>query len=131
MNEALVGRFAVTGSAVVRLYGLAQCNTCRKARNWLDRFGVAHEFIDYRAHPIDGELLKSWAAVSGWDAMINRASTTWRALSPARKQAAGDAEWVLLLRDHPALLKRPVVVVGGGAPTFGFSDNAFKRRFAA
>ena len=113
----------------VRVYGLAQCDTCRKARKWLDRFGVAHEFIDYRAQPIAGDTLKSWAATVGWDAMINRASTTWRALPPTRKQPHGDAEWVLLLRDHPALLKRPVVIAGDGDPSFGFVANAFERRF--
>ncbi len=115
--------------AGVRVYGLAQCDTCRKARKWLDRFGVAHEFVDYRAEPIAGDVLRSWAATAGWDAMINRASTTWRTLPTARRQAASDAEWVLLLRDHPALLKRPVVVIDGGEPSFGFSDNLFKRRF--
>lgn len=120
----------MTFSTGVCLYGLPQCDACRKARNWLDRFGVAHEFVDYRAQPVEGGVLRAWAAAVGWDAMINRASTTWRALPPARKQAASDAEWVLLLRDHPALLKRPVVVVDDGAPTFGFSDNAFKRHFA-
>lgn len=120
-----------SAAAVVRVYGLAQCDACRKARKWLDRVGVAHEFIDYRAQPIAGDLLKSWAATAGWDAIINRASTTWRSLPPARKQPASDAEWVVLLRDYPALLKRPVVVVDADAPTFGFTDSAFKRRFAA
>ena len=115
----------------VRVYGLANCDTCRKARKWLDRFGVAHEFVDYREHPIDAATLKGWAAALGWDTMINRASTTWRNLPPPRKQAASDAEWVVLLRDHPALLRRPIVVIDDDSPTFGFSDNAFMRRFAA
>ena len=120
----------MTGSpAAVRVYGLAQCDSCRKARKWLDRFGVAHEFIDYRAQPIAGDVLKSWAAAVGWDAIINRGSTTWRSLPPVRKQASSDAEWVLLLRDHPALLKRPVVVSDDGVPAFGFAANAYERRF--
>ncbi len=120
----------MTGMHGVRVYGLANCDTCRKARKWLERFGVAHEFVDYRESPVDAATLKSWAAPNGWDAMINRASTTWRNLPPARKQPGSDAEWIVLLRDHPALIKRPVVVVDGGEPTFGFSDSAFKRRFA-
>ncbi len=123
---------SASDDARVRIYGLAQCDTCRKARRWLERAGIAHEFQDYRAEPIAGETLKTWAAQSGWDALINRASTTWRSLPPARKSAGNrsDAEWVLLLRDHPALLKRPVVCVTGEPATFGFSDNAFKRIFA-
>jgi len=115
----------------VRVYGIANCDTCRKARKWLERFGVAHEFVDYREQTVNGATLKAWAGAAGWDTMINRASTTWRNLPPARKQAASDAEWIVLLRDHPTLLKRPVVLVDDDAPTFGFSDNAFKRRFAS
>ena len=88
------------------LYGLDKCDTCRKARNWLDRFKVRHEFIDYREHRIPAESLKAWAkAVGGWEKFVNRASTTWRALPEARKSPRSDAEWTLLIKEYPALVK--------------------------
>lgn len=112
------------------LYGLDTCDTCRKARNWLDRAGVAYAFIDYRAHPIPASELKAWSsALGGWDAFINRASTTWRALPPARKSPGSDAEWTLLLREYPALIRRPLVITEDGQPHQGFSDSAFKTLF--
>ena len=112
------------------LYGLENCDTCRKARNWLQRFGIAHEFVDYRAQRPSPETLKEWAqALGGWDALVNRQSTTWRTLPPARKTPASDPEWTLLLREHPALVKRPLVVSDDGAVSAGFSDALFKRRF--
>ena len=112
------------------VYGLAGCDTCKKARNWLARFDVEHEFVDYRANRIAPETLKAWAAqLGGWDKLINKASTTWRTLPEARKSPQSDPEWTLLLKEYPALIKRPVVVTTDGAVTVGFTDNAFKMRF--
>ena len=112
------------------VYGLANCDTCKKARNWLSRFGVAHEFVDYREHRQAPETLKAWAGqLGGWDKLINRASTTWRTLPEARKTPHTDPEWTLLLKEYPALVKRPVVVTADGVVTVGFTDNTFKLRF--
>lgn len=112
------------------LYGLDNCDTCRKARNWLKRFEVAHEFVDYRANRVPPETLKAWASqLGGWEKLVNKASTTWRQLPEARKSPASDPEWTLLLREHPALVKRPVVVTADGAVSVGFTDNGFKQRF--
>ena len=112
------------------LYGLDNCDSTKKARNWLQRFAVPHEFIDYRAQRPSPETLKQWAqGVGGWDALINRQSTTWRQLPETRKNPQFDPEWTLLLREHPALVKRPVLVTDDGAISVGFSDNLFKQRF--
>ena len=114
------------------LYGLDNCDTCRKARKWLDRFGVEHEFVDYRNQRVAPEILKAWAQqLGGWDALINRASTTWRTLAPNRKAPASDPEWLLLLKEYPQLGKRPVVVTDDGPVSVGFTDNGFKKRFGA
>ena len=113
-----------------RLYGLANCDTCRKARKWLDRFGIDHEFIDYRDDRPSPETLVEWKTqLGGWDAMVNKSSPTWRNLPPVRKSPQSDAEWKLLLREHPTLVRRPVVVTADGVVSQGFSDNGFKKRF--
>ena len=117
---------------MLTLYGLANCDTCRKARNWLDRFGVAHAFVDYREQRVPPETLKDWARqLGGWDKLINRASTTWRTLPEPRKSPHGDPEWTLLIKEYPALVKRPVAVTDDGTASVGFTDNAFKLRFGA
>jgi Spx/MgsR family transcriptional regulator len=113
------------------LCGLDACDTCKKARNWLTRAGVAHEFVDYRANRVAPEVLKVWAKqVGGWEKLINKSSTTWRSLPDARKTPGSDPEWTLLIKEYPALVKRPVVVMADGAVSVGFSDNGFKALFS-
>jgi len=112
------------------LYGLTTCDTCKKARNWLTRFGIEHEFIDYRAQRVAPEVLVGWAEqLGGWDKLINRASTTWRSLPESRKQPGSAPEWTLLLKEHPALVKRPVLVTEDGTVSVGFTDKSWKMRF--
>ena len=114
----------------VLVYGLANCDTCRKARNWLTRFGIEHQFIDYRDQRTPPETLVAWKQqFGGWDAMINKAPPTWRNLPPNRKTPGSDAEWKLLLKEYPNLIRRPVVVTDDGVATQGFSDTLFKKRF--
>jgi len=113
----------------ITVYGLPNCDTCRKARNWLARFDVPHDFVDYRASPVPAATLKAWSqSLGGWEKLVNKASTTWRTLLPQRKDPQGDPEWTLLLKEYPALIRRPVVV-DGDEVAVGFSDNAFKKRF--
>ena len=115
---------------MITLYGLDNCDSCRKARKWLERAGIAHAFIDYRDQPQSPATLVDWKEqVGGWDLMINKSSTTWRNLSPHRKAPASEAEWKLLLREYPQLIRRPVVVTDDGVVSQGFSDNGFKKRF--
>src|SRR5690606_2349883 len=118
------------GTMMTTLYGLNNCDTCRKARKWLDRFGIAHGFVDYRDDKPGPDTLVEWAGkLGGFEAMVNKSSTTWRQLPDNRKAPGSDAEWKLLLREYPQLVRRPVVVTDDGVASQGFSDNGFKKRF--
>jgi Spx/MgsR family transcriptional regulator len=117
-------------SDVPVLYGLDNCDTCRKARNWLKRAGVEHGFVDYRAQRIEPATLKAWAQqLGGWDALINKASTTWKNLPPMRKTPGSDPEWTLLIKEHPAIVKRPVVAMPDGGVQLGFTQGNFEKLF--
>src|SRR5690606_371232 len=106
------------------------CDTCRKARKWLDRFGVPHEFVDYRDDRPGPETLVEWARqAGGFESLVNKSSTTWRQLPDNRKGAASEPEWKLLLREYPRLGRRPVVVTGDGVSTPGFGDQGFESGF--
>jgi len=91
----------------MRLYGLKNCDTCRKAAKALAVAGHEVTMVDVRATPLHAATRARFLAAFG-DALINRASTTWRGLSDADRAAAPDA----LLAAHPALMKRPVIDTG-------------------
>lgn len=113
------------------VYGLNKCDTCRKARKWLDRNGADHRFIDYRDEPVTPATLRQWAdAVGGFESLVNRSGTTWRNLATNRKSPGSAAEWSLLIREYPALVRRPVLVLADGSVHLGFSDTLYSRLFA-
>ena len=87
----------------MQLYGLRNCDTCRAARKALPEA----DFVDVRESPLDRSILETALERFG-DALLNRKSTTWRGLS------AGDRARppLDLLADHPALMKRPLIVAG-------------------
>lgn len=110
------------------LYGLTNCDTCKKARNWLEREGVAYRFVDYKLNPIPGDALKAWAKQVGWDRLINRSGTTWRGLPPNRKNPQSDPEYVLLVREYPSLVRRPIAMVDDEI-LVGFTGGMYEKRF--
>jgi Spx/MgsR family transcriptional regulator len=115
----------------VTLYGLTKCSTCVKARDWLTAHHIAHEFVDYRDHPVDAATLKVWAdKLGGWEKLVNRASMTWRNLTDERKAVSTDAQWQQLIAEYPALVRRPVTVTGDDEVSVGFSEKRYTERFA-
>ena len=117
---------------IAKVYGLDKCSTCQKARKWLDRHKIDYVFSDYREQRVDAPALKAWAkAVGGWEKLVNRSGMTWRNLPPARKSPASDPEWLLLIKEYPALIRRPVVAMDDGSICLGFTDKLFGKLFAA
>jgi Spx/MgsR family transcriptional regulator len=110
------------------LYGLPNCNTCKKARAWLTARGIAHEFIDYRAQPLAPALLQQAAQALGWDKLVNRASTTWRQLEESDKTVSTASEWLDLLTRHPTLIRRPLLIDGQHIDA-GFKESRYAAHF--
>jgi len=94
---------------MLTVYGIRQCDTCRKALAWLGQNGIEHRFHDFRTDGLEAGLLRTWLDSAFADRLVNRRSTTWRQLSAEQRQAQGDALLELLLQ-YPTLIKRPVLV---------------------
>lgn len=108
------------------LYGLANCDTCRKAARWLDARGVAYRRVDVRADGLPAERLRDWEAALGPADLVNRRSATWRGLSAGQRAQADGGQAVALIRQHPTLLKRPVLE-GDGILLVGFDPADYAR----
>jgi Spx/MgsR family transcriptional regulator len=102
------------------VYGIKQCDTCRKALKWLDQRGLAWRFHDLRADGVPKAAIRGWLKTPFAPALVNKRSTTWRRLDEAdRGRAETDA--LALLTAHPTLIKRPVFVANGELLAVGFS----------
>jgi arsenate reductase len=85
----------------------------KKARAWLDQRGVAYAFHDYRSDGVDRAALARWAGQVGWETLLNRAGTTFRALPEAAKANLNEKRAIALMAAQPSMIKRPVLDVGG------------------
>jgi Spx/MgsR family transcriptional regulator len=107
---------------VITVYGLKNCDTCRKARQWLAEEGIEHRFHDVRADGLDRTTLDGWVAALGWETLLNRRGTTWRQLAESERDGLTPAKATALMLAHPALIKRPVFDIGG-TYLVGFSKS--------
>ena len=112
----------------VTIYGIKNCDTMKKARAWLDGHGVAYEFHDYRAAGIDRGRLEGWARATGWEVLLNRAGTTFRALPDKDKADLTEKKAIALMMAQPSMIKRPVLDVGGKL-LVGFKPEQYAQAF--
>ena len=98
----------------VTLYGIPNCDTVKKARDWLDARGVAYTFHDYKKRGVNPVKLTAWAEAAGWEKVLNRIGTTFRRLPEADRQDLDAAKAVALMAANPSCIKRPVVEHPGG-----------------
>ena len=98
----------------VTLYGIPNCDTVKKARDWLDARGVAYTFHDYKKAGADPERLAAWVAAAGWETVLNRAGTTFRKLPEADRQDLDAAKAIALMAANPSSIKRPMAEHSGG-----------------
>lgn len=95
------------------LYGIRNCDTVKKARAWLEQRGVAYGFHDYKSAGIDAGRLERWCAEVGWEALLNRAGTTFRMLDPSRRESLDDKKARALMLAQPSVIRRPVLELDG------------------
>jgi arsenate reductase len=114
------------------LHGIRNCDTVKKARAWLSAAGVAHEFHDFKVQGADVAMVGDWVAALGWETVLNRAGTTFRALPDADKTGLDAARAVQLMVAQPSMIKRPVLTgARGGKPVLmvGFKPDAYAAVF--
>lgn len=109
----------------VKLYGIPNCDTVKKARQWLDEHGVPYLFHDYKKQGVPAPRLDTWIAALGWEKLVNRKGTMWRKLDPAvQAQVIDAASARALMIQTPSVIKRPVVE-WGARTTVGFDPDAW------
>jgi len=110
----------------ITLYGIPNCDTVKRARQWLDAHGLAYQFHDFKKLGVPPADLQRWLAELGWEKLINRSGTSWRKLDEAQKAAVVDAASAAALAlTQASVIKRPVMQWADGSLSVGFSEAAF------
>ena len=112
------------------IYGIKNCDTMKKARAWLDARGVRYAFHDYKSDGVRKDQLTAWSKEVGWETLLNRAGTTFRALPEKDKQNLTEAKAIALMLAQPSMIKRPVLE-HEGALTVGFKPDVYAAKVAA
>lgn len=111
------------------LYGISNCDTVRKARQWLDACGIEYTFHDFRKAGLDPALLGQWIDEVGLARLINRRGTTWRGLEAAERAQADTPQTALaLILKYPSLIRRPVLQQAGQI-LIGFDQRHYEEVF--
>lgn len=114
----------------MKLYGITNCNTVKKARDWLAQHHIAVEFHDFKKHGLDAATAQNWLKQSEWNKLVNRSGLTWRALPEERKQQiCDDASAAQLMLDKPSVIKRPLLEQNGTLLQVGFDPAAYSKIF--
>jgi len=114
----------------MKLYGIPNCNTVKKARDWLDTNHIAYEFHDFKKLGIDELTLNSWLAQQPWEKLVNRAGMTWRGLSDETKANVKDnVSASALMHGKTSVIKRPVLEKDGKILSIGFDESTYGKIF--
>jgi arsenate reductase (glutaredoxin) len=115
-------------NVTVKIYGIKNCDTMKKAFVWLETHGVDYDFHDYKKAGIDAARVEMWCAELGWDKVLNKAGTTFKKLPDADKQDLDAAKAVGLMVNQPSMIKRPVVEFDGRLMA-GFKPDLYAEFF--
>jgi arsenate reductase (glutaredoxin) len=112
------------------LYGIPNCNTVKKARDWLESNRVVYEFHDFKKQGVSQQLLENWLTQTPHEKLINRAGLTWRGLEDNTKTGIVDnASAIALMQVKTSVIKRPLLEKNGKILALGFSEADYKAIF--
>lgn len=113
---------------MIKLYGIPNCDTIKKARSWLDEHGVEYEFHNYKKQGVPEKELKAWVKQLGWEVLLNKRGTTWRQLDEDTKAKVNQASAIQIMLGNPSIIKRPVLDADGQLEV-GFSEKNYQQIF--
>ena len=113
----------------MKVYGIPNCDTVKKARDWFKANDIPYKFHDFKKEGISAEKLEEWSAKAGYEKVINKASSTYKALdASAKENLAGDKPLLSILQKNTSIIKRPVIE-DGGFLYFGFDEETYRQHF--
>ena len=109
---------------MIKVFGIKNCDTMKKAMNWLTENGIAYEFIDYKKAGVAEANLPDWNQRAGWEKLLNTRGLMWRKLTDEERIAVDEEKALKLMTQYPSLIKRPVLDTGSQL-LVGFSPESY------
>lgn len=113
---------------MLEIYGIKNCNTVKKALDWLAANDINYTFHDYKKEPVSLAKLQAWEQVVSWESLVNKKGTTWRKLTDEVKEGvvdAASANQVMLANN--SMIKRPLIETADGI-ILGFDESEYKHK---
>ena len=110
----------------MKIYGIRNCDTVKKALAWLESRGIEYEFHDYKKAGVPPGKLQEWAKRAGWEKLANMRGPTWRKLPDAKKVGMNEAKALALLEENSSAIRRPIVE-SGSRLLVGFDEAEYAR----
>jgi len=95
---------------MIEMYGIPNCNSIKKAKDWLESHQVDYTFHNYKKEGVSSDNLTSWCQQVGWETLLNKRGTTWRKLEESDKSDVDESKAIALMLANPSMIKRPVLV---------------------
>lgn len=113
---------------MIKIYGIPNCDTIKKAKKWLTDNNIEFEFHDYKKKGITKSKLKDWCKEVDWETLLNRRGTTWRKLDDATKDGINKTSAIDIMAENTSIIKRPVIETGKDI-LVGFSIDTYEEAF--
>ena len=110
----------------IKIFGIKNCDSMKKAFKWLNERGINYEFHDYKKAGVPRERLVAWSKVVGWKTLINTKGPTWRTLTPEQQDISNQSKAIATMMEHSSIIRRPVVESADGHLLVGFDPTMFE-----
>ena len=111
------------------LYGIPNCNTIKKAKDWLNNQQIDFDFFNYKKQDITKALLKKWIKQVGWEGLLNKKGMTWRKLDVQQKENVDETKAMQIMLDNPSIIKRPILEANKQI-LVGFIEEDYQQLFS-
>lgn len=113
---------------MLKIYGIKNCNSMKKAFDLLNELELVYEFHDYKKQEIDADTIRTWLDALGQDVVLNKKGTTWRKLTTEEQKnaLASEDNLITTLTTHTSLIKRPILKTATGFIA-GFDEATYRK----
>jgi len=110
---------------MLRVYGISNCDTVKKAKAFLDNEKIDYEFIDFKKNPPNKKSLSIWASFAG-ELPVNKKGTTYKKVKD-EYESKNESEKIELILSNSSMIKRPIFERDNKVICLGFNEEELRK----